>query len=102
MKNKINSESKLFIQWSIGKLNEPAFYDYLASRLTEKLRVFLQKTDRQEILERLKQKLEAGGIEHGKPDYAFEKIERELELEMLDLIGWSMLHFWNFKKKPKV
>ena len=95
---KIDPESKQFIKWTMQKLENEAFFEYLISKINAQMQAFYFDGSRKTLLKNLRVKMESGALEHGKPKASFEEIKSEIEAEYLDLIGWSMIHLWNFEK----
>lgn len=51
------------------------------------------------LYEPLKKKLTKGGREHGLPIYSDKKIQKEIEAEFLDIIGWKLVRRWQSARK---
>lgn len=97
--SKIYPRSELYIKYTLQKLSNDTFYNYLVDKILDRLKDYLLTTNKKELLENLEKKLTAGALEHGEipSDYAI--IEGELEQEYLGLIGYTMIHFFNVNEK---
>lgn len=95
----IDFESEQFIDWSMQKLKDEAFFNYLTQKVSNQMQSFYLDGSRKKLLKKLREKMEAGAVEHGEPKTDFEEVKKELEEEYLDLIGWSMLLLWGFEKR---
>lgn len=107
-KSMISPESELLIEWAFKKLEDEEYFESLINRTKKILSEYLS-TDKQEIRDQLRQKMTRGAIEHGDPISDFKRIQHELNDEMLDLLGWSMVYAWalhnytlKFKSKKEI
>lgn len=47
----------------------------------------------------VREKVTKGSLEHGKLPTDYEVIEHEIQQEYLDLIGYTMIHFYKMEKE---
>lgn len=90
----IHIEALRFIRWTFQELEDPRKYQDTLDEVRLDLESFLDRPQ-DEVLKELSQKLIAGAKQYGAPIYPAERIDREIELEHLDLIGWLMIRRYN-------
>lgn len=86
--------SQEFIKWSIKYLSNKNNYDKLINDIFSNAEFYYSK-DMKKVLNDLVMKLHKGSIEHGPPIHEQEWLDREIEMELLDLIGYGLLKLWN-------
>lgn len=77
-------------------LSDKENYESFLRLCRERFEVFLQK-DQAYVVGKLLNKLERGAIEHGAPVYPVETVDGEIEMEFLDILGWSLVRKFNEK-----
>ena len=71
-------ESKQFIKWAIGRLEDKEYFSYILKRIRKRQQVFYSM-DRAELLNKLEGKLERGAMEYKEPLNDFKQIKKEIE-----------------------
>ena len=96
----IDAESKKFIKWTREHLSDPDYFSLLSCLIERQLSNFLN-SDKDKLLSSLMEKMTQGALEHGKPSHSEEAVNKELQQEFLDIIGWNMVMLWNKWKEGK-
>ncbi len=96
MRKTLDKESVLFINWAEEKLADYPFRKLLVLKAIYKFIRYINSVDLKRVM---KKKLTKGGIEHGAPIYSQREVEKELEAEFQDLIGWQVVGLYNKEKK---
>ena len=94
----IDEESKEFIKWSINRLSDKEFYREMLERIESQMQALYGAENDLQLLRLLEAKMIAGAREHGKPLTDREQIAKEIQQELLDLIGWNMVELWREEK----
>lgn len=94
----IDPESQRFIGWAFDRLEDPDFYQAVLAEATDRL-AKCYKGSKDEVLSRLKVKMERGAREHGAPIHPPAMIRQELDNECLDLLGWLLVEKWNERER---
>jgi hypothetical protein len=89
---RLKKENKDFIKWADDKLNDKLFVQLLATKAIYK---FVRYVNSVPIRQKVHDKLVSGGKEHGEPTkYNKRQINKELEMEFLDLFGWQLIELY--------
>lgn len=97
----IDEDSKEFIQFAEDLMNDKEFYREFLLEGKRKFQNFIARNP-EEIKKKLHAKLVRGSIEHGAPSkYTQERVQEELEMEFLDIIGWSLVGLYCKAKNEK-
>ena len=94
----LNEESKKFISWVESELDDPIKYEKIISQIVAGVLAYYGQP-KHIIMEKLKEKLTKGGMEHGEPIYPLEFVLKELENEFIDLLGWELVAYYNQPEK---
>lgn len=92
----MDEESVKFIRWAFKYLKDEKNYKKLCDEIQKK--VFVSYLNKDYLQKSLKKKLYKGAQEHGKPVYSEEALDEEIDNEITDLVGWSLLKIYNSKK----
>ena len=95
----IDPNSLAFMEYVLEQWRDEKYVDRLFAGIRKEIKEFLRK-DKEEILKLLMAKLQRGAVDHGNPlEYTPEEIEKEIDEERIDLIGWGFLRkFYNEKR----
>lgn len=93
----MNEESKQFIAHVKEELSDPQRYHDFLLECKQEWQNFIARNP-QEIMELLVAKLERGAKEHGEPLYPQGKVQEELEMEFIDILGWKQVGKWSQKR----
>ncbi len=93
--DQVDPKSRKFINWTFQETDQELIN--LINHVTEQARVWL--TDHMpEFREKLRAKMIKGALEHGQPLQDVSKIDKQLEDEYIDLIGWTQVKKYNNQK----
>jgi len=95
----IDNDSLEFIAFAKELMDDKEFYNNFLLEGKRKFEKFISR-DSEEIKSLLNAKLVRGSIEHGSPGkYTQEEVQKELDMEFLDIIGWSLVGLYCEKKQ---
>lgn len=87
----MDKDSQAFITWAMQYLDDPEQYKAFLKDRIEKFRNYIAQNPAT-LKRQLEKKFIKGGIEHGSPlKYTQAEIEKETELEYLDMLGWPLV-----------
>lgn len=95
---KPDQASLAFITWANQKLQEPGVLDDLVTRISEEATVYYLGSPEQ-IRSDVVRKLWKGSIEHGPPWHELPWIQKEMRAELIDLLGYMLLYWYNQEQK---
>lgn len=97
----IDEDSKEFIQFAEDLMNDEEFYNEFRLECKRKFQNYISRNPK-EIRKALKAKLYQGSLEHGAPSkYSQEQVNKELEMEFIDIFGWSLVGLYCKKKQDE-
>lgn len=97
----IDEDSKEFMAFAENLMNDEDFYNEFRLECKRKFQNFISRNP-EEIKRKLHAKLVQGSIEHGAPGkYTQEQVQKELEMEFLDIFGWSLVGLYCLEKNGK-
>lgn len=90
----LDDDSKEFIEWSMNKWEDTEWRIEFLRECVHKFQNYISR-DPNELKAALKQKFILGGYEHGSPaKYTKEQVDREVEFEYQDAIGWPFVYLY--------
>jgi hypothetical protein len=87
----LGDDSREFIDWSMDYLADEDIYNEFIADCVSKFEAYLSRNP-EDIKARLKEKFIIGGYEHGNPSkYTQEQVQKEVEMEYDDALGWPLV-----------
>lgn len=97
----IDADSLEFMAFADELMNNEEFYNEFRLECKRKFQNYISHNP-EEIRKALRAKLIKGSIEHGAPSkYTQEQVDKELEMEFLDIFGWSLVGLYCKKKQDE-
>lgn len=94
----VDRESQKFIQWSFEQIESDSDLDTMIKEVTAEAKKWL-RSNRPALRALLFAKMVKGAKEHGAPQHTLKEVDKELEGEYLDLLGWNFIRRYNEGKK---
>lgn len=93
----LDPRSRAFLRWVEKQFDSGAIWPIRTKALERLDKFYMQEESR--IKTRLLNKMIEGAKVHGAPKLAIEDIEHELDMEFLDILGWSCMAEYITKDK---
>lgn len=98
----MDKDSEEFIKWVEERLRDEEFFHEFKKECVRKLANYYSYPN-SHLLSTLKAKLIVGAQEHGSPaKYTQEEIDRELRMEYIDILGWTLIGEWLLHEKRNI
>lgn len=90
LENILDTTSEPFRDWALEEISKPARFEALLDEIYDNMDEFYLKP-LHTIKDQLREKMRLGALEHGHPQTDPDKIQAELNMEYLDLLGWMLM-----------
>ncbi len=87
----LDPKSKEFIIWVMDQLGTEEQYWELVSLVIKQLRTWYYDQTVEQFMDKLEAKMIEGAKEHGEPKINPDSIQKEINNEAIDLIGWNLM-----------